>query len=249
MDKNNKKIERLYSRKKFKLKNAKKFNIKKTKINFKNKNIKKILKILMILCIALFTVDHFIRTVEPIIEKKSIYMAKNIATKVSNEQTGKVMKNYQYEDLVNIITDENKNVKMITANTININKITSDIPIYIQENLRNIDKNSFNVKLGTILGSKLFFERGPNIEIRMSTNGKIETKLESEFKEAGVNQTLHRIFLEVKCDVVIITPFKSVEEEITNQILLAEGVIVGSTPETYYNFEGIKEENLLDTLK
>ena len=250
MDKKNPMIERIYSSKKIKTPKIK-MNLKKIKpkINFKNKNTKKIFKVSMILCIALFTVDHFVHIIEPIIEKKSIYMARSIATKVSNEETSRVMENYKYEDLVNVIMDENKNIKMITANTININKITSEIPLYIQESLKEIDKSEFNIKLGTVMGSKLFFEKGPNIKIRMSNNGGIETNLFSEFKEAGVNQTLHRIYLEIKCDVVIITPFNSVEEQIVNQVLLAEGVIVGNTPETYYNFNGMNESNLLDTIQ
>ena len=35
------------------------------------------------------------------------------------------------------------------------------------------------------------------------------------------------------------TPFDSIEREITNQILLVENVIVGNIPNSYYNLEGI----------
>jgi hypothetical protein len=42
--------------------------------------------------------------------------------------------------------------------------------------------------------------------------------------------------LEVKCKVNILTPFKDIEKEITNQVLLLENIIVGKIPETYYNF-------------
>ena len=53
--------------------------------------------------------------------------------------------------------------------------------------------------------------------------------------------------MEVKCNVTILTPFNSIEEKIDNQILLAEGVIVGNIPDTYYNIEGITSENVLET--
>ena len=39
----------------------------------------------------------------------------------------------------------------------------------------------------------------------MLTDGTVETDLKSEFKEAGINQTLHRIYLEVKCNVNILS--------------------------------------------
>lgn len=55
----------------------------------------------------------------------------------------------------------------------------------------------------------------------------------------GINQTIHRIYLNVTCKVNILTPFKDMEEEIINQVLLLENVIVGRIPETYYNLEGL----------
>lgn len=76
------------------------------------------------------------------------------------------------------------------------------------------------------------------MKIQISSIGTVETDLRSEFKSQGVNQTLHRLYLEVKCKVNILTPFKDIEKEITNQVLLLENVIVGKIPETYYNFNG-----------
>lgn len=81
--------------------------------------------------------------------------------------------------------------------------------------------------------------RGPGIKIRISSIGNVETDLKSEFTSQGINQTLHRVYLEVKCKVNILTPFQNIEKEITNQVLLVENVIVGRIPDTYYNLEGI----------
>lgn len=81
--------------------------------------------------------------------------------------------------------------------------------------------------------------RGPGVKIRISSIGNVETDLKSEFTTQGINQTLHRVYLEVKCRVNILTPFQNIEKEITNQVLLIENVIVGRIPETYYNLEGL----------
>ena len=82
----------------------------------------------------------------------------------------------------------------------------------------------------------------------MMTDGTVETDLKSEFKEAGINQTLHRIYLEVKCNVNILTPYSTIKETIVNQVLLAEGVIVGNIPNTYYNIEGLKDEQSFELI-
>lgn len=89
--------------------------------------------------------------------------------------------------------------------------------------------------------------RGPGVKIRISSIGNVETDLKSEFYSQGINQTLHRIYLQVKCEVSILTPFENITKDITNQVLLAENVIVGKIPSTYYNLEGI--ENKAQTLE
>ena len=96
---------------------------------------------------------------------------------------------------------------------------------------------------GSFTGFKLLAGRGPGVKIQISPIGDVETDLRSEFSSQGINQTLHRIYLEVKCRVNILTPFQDLEKEITNQVLLAENVIVGRIPSTYYNLEGINNSS------
>lgn len=67
--------------------------------------------------------------------------------------------------------------------------------------------------------------------------------MKSEFVSQGINQTIHRVYLEVRCKVNILTPFRDIEKDITNQVLLIENVIVGRIPETYYNLEGLNPES------
>ena len=81
--------------------------------------------------------------------------------------------------------------------------------------------------------------RGPGVKIRISSIGNIETNLNSEFTSQGINQTLHRIYVDISCNVKVLTPFKDIERKIKNKVLLAENVIVGNIPDTYYNLEGL----------
>lgn len=83
----------------------------------------------------------------------------------------------------------------------------------------------------------------------MATVGNVETDLVSQFSQSGINQTLHRIYLNVNCTVTILTPFDTIEQSITNQVLIAEAVIVGEVPSTYYNLNGVKEDNLIELVK
>lgn len=87
------------------------------------------------------------------------------------------------------------------------------------------------------------------MEIIIETAGDIETNIKSEFSDAGINQTLHRIYIEVSCHVGILTAYKNTDEEINTQVLLAEAVIVGNIPDSYYNLNGLSQSDTMNMME
>lgn len=99
---------------------------------------------------------------------------------------------------------------------------------------------------GSFTGVKLLAGRGPGINVIISSIGNVETDLRSEFTSKGINQTLHRVYLQVDCEVSILTPFKDLDKKISNQVLLLENVIVGQIPDTYYNIQGTSQDQAME---
>ena len=93
------------------------------------------------------------------------------------------------------------------------------------------------------------YKRQPGVPIKISSIGNVETDLRSEFSEKGINQTLHRVYLQVDCEVSILTPYNSITEKVSNQVLLIENVIVGKIPSTYYNLEGFDSNSALEIIE
>lgn len=127
------------------------YKIKLPKLNFirlnKNKNAKKLIKIFIVLLIAVIVMKCAIDGIMPIMDEQCKSMAKSIATKISNEEATRVMADYNYEDFFEIIKDDKNNIKMINANMITINKVVSDIPILIQEQIEKEENSTFTLKL------------------------------------------------------------------------------------------------------
>lgn len=239
-------MDKIYSRTRFKLPKIKK------SISFNNKNIdnrRKIIKIIMILSIAIITAKFSLDAVIPIFDTLCEDRAKSIATLISNEQATEVMKQHTYDELYSIEKDNNGNITMIKSNIIPINEIISDVAIKIQEEINKRGRENIEIALGSFTGFKLLAGRGPGIKIVISSIGNVETNLKSEFSSQGINQTLHRVYLEVKCEVSILTPFKDLKQNIVNQVLLMENVIVGNTPNTYYNLEGLENKDALEMVE
>ena len=74
--------------------------------NIKTK--KKVISLIIIVIVAGLTMNRMLNSINEILEKQCKTQAKSIATKVSNEQATAVMNKYNYNDLFNIIKDNNR---------------------------------------------------------------------------------------------------------------------------------------------
>ena len=193
------------------------------------------ISIITIIVIAVITFVIITRAVNPIINDLCIDIAKNIATQISNDEATLIMNQYSYDDLITIVRDSNGNVKMLQTNTKNVNKIISDIPLNIINKFQEKNTSDIFIYLGSALGLKLFSAQGPKIHIKIANVGNVDTKLVSEFTSQGINQTLHRVYLNLSCEVTILTPYNTIKQMIENQVLIAESVIVGTVPDAYYD--------------
>lgn len=219
------------------------------KMKISKEKANKIITIIMVITIAFSVVKLGLDAVLPMFDTLCENRAKSIATMVSNEQATNVMKKYTYDELFSIEKDANGNIAMIKSNIIPINEIISDVANKIQENMNNRGKEDIEIALGSFTGFKLLAGRGPGVKIKITTIGDVETDLKSEFISTGINQTLHRVYLQVKCKVNILTPFNSISKDITNQVLLVENIIVGNIPDTYYNLEGMSEGDVMEVIE
>ena len=214
-----------------------------------NNKKNKINKIIALILVAIIVIVLILKAVSPVFNKLCSDKAKSVATIICNQQTTKCMRGYQYSDFVTIHTDENKNIVMLEANMININILVSNIAEQIQKEIDNTQNEDIYISSGSFTGISLLSGRGPKIPIRISTIGNVKTDFKSEFIEKGVNQTLHRLYLEIECEISILTPFNTINEKINNQLIVAENIIVGNIPSTYYNLEGVTQEDTLETIE
>ena len=203
----------------------------------KIKNTMPVVSIFLVAIITCFSIWNF---VNPIFETLCKDKAKSVATMITNEETTKIIEKYNYDTFFTIQKDEKGSIQIINANVLRINQVTSDIAVAIQKALDNNEKNKIYIYSGAITGIRFLSGTGPRIPLKIASVGNIDTDLRSEFISQGVNQTLHRVYLNIKTNVSILSSFKTIESSIENQALIAEHVIIGEIPSNYYNFNGMK---------
>ena len=136
-------------------------------------------------------------------------------------------------------------ITMVQADMEAVNKVTSSLTERIQKNIGGLREERIYVSLGNVIGSQILAQMGPSMELRIIPVGTAEVGFKTEFESSAVNQTRHRIFLDVHCTARILAPFTMTKVETHQEILLAETVIVGDTPQSYVV---VPEESILDVV-
>lgn len=142
-----------------------------------------------------------------------------------------------YQQLVNVVTDNNGTVAYIQPDTVKITRLTTAIAQDIEESINNLSEQGIEFPIGLLTGYILLADKGPNFHIDIKPTGDVTVDISDEFEEAGINQTKHRIVLNVSAELGILIPFSSNLVKVTNSLPIAENIIVGPIPDTYLNFD------------
>ncbi|HEY8419312.1 MAG TPA: sporulation protein YunB [Clostridia bacterium] len=207
----------------------------------KSKLKKRLIIVSIILAIILFVYVFFQKNVNPIIASVSQKQIEALTNKAVSYAINEIYsQSINYSDLVNIIKDEQGNVKLILANTPKINKVTQDIAQKTYQYIETLGEDGINIKLGTLTGIPIFTEKGPKVFFEVLPIGSVQCELKSSFASAGINQTHHKIYVSINTDVAIVIPgLKDKKITATAVALLAESIIIGEVPDTYLAFNNM----------
>ncbi len=168
-----------------------------------------------------------------------------IATESINEAVGeRLLGDVNYEDFVNIIRDSSGKINTLQANTVKMNLVASELTAYIIEELNKRTAQGIQIPLGATLQSSIFANIGPIITVEVMPIGSVETDFVSEFQQAGVNQTRHKIDVRVETQVRIAIPLDSHLVTVVSHVPVVDTVIVGDVPRYYVNVD--EGEHILD---
>ena len=173
-------------------------------------------------------------TIVQIAESRASLIATETIHRVLYE---KVLADVNYNELMFIHKDSEQRITMMQANTIKISRIVSQANLEIKDALDNLKDETIEIPLGQTLGSQLFANYGPRINIKLAPVGKVKVSFTDEFQEAGINQVRHILYLNIETTIRIVVPLATEGVAVNNQVPIAETIIVGQVPNTYFGVE------------
>lgn len=207
----------------------------------------KIIAVFVLFCTILITgFMYFDREIAPTVQAIGELKAQEIITRSINESIRVVLKEgLDYQDLISVREDEEGNITMMQANTFLMNKVASDVALTVQDYLKEIMTTPDRIPIGNALGSQILAQYGPKVKLKLSPRGVVDVNFGTEFEQAGINQTRHRIYLIINTSVRVIVPFSSNNVNVTTYFPVAETIIVGKVPMNYVN---VPEDSIMDSI-
>ncbi len=142
-----------------------------------------------------------------------------------------------YEDFVTIERDGDGSIRALTTNMAAMNLLRSQLENDVFMALGEVDISTISIPLGSLTGLELLWGRGPDITARSISVGVLNSEFISEFTSAGINQTSHRIYLDIRAPLTIMMAGGTVETEVSTHLCVAETIIVGSVPSSYLQLQ------------
>lgn len=141
---------------------------------------------------------------------------------------------YGYDSLIHVRATESK-VYLLQANSARLNLLAADCANAAQSRIAEMGDQGLSIPVGTVSGIPLLAGKGPRITMRFTPAGAVKSSFDSEFRSAGINQTLHRINLKLTATVRVILPGESHTLQVDAEAPIAESIIVGEVPQAYTN--------------
>ena len=150
-----------------------------------------------------------------------------------NERLNELGEDVGYSALVKLSYTADGRVSSIESNTKLINRIKNDMLTEINDRLMKGETENVDLTVGTLSGIPLFHGSCPTVRMKVEPKGYADAVFISEFTDAGLNQTLHRMIMRTTVSVTAFIPMYSVQTDVSGDFLIAETVIVGNVPESF----------------
>ena len=156
----------------------------------------------------------------------------------------------RYDRIVYFEKDLSGRITALKTNMAEVNRLKTGILNLINDEILALDSDDIGIPIGSLILPEAFSGKGRMIPVQILSIRNSDAEFSSDFSEAGINQTLHQLTMQISVDIVVLVLGQSQNFTVTGQVVVAETVIVGDVPETYLQTGGLygytEKDRILD---
>lgn len=146
-----------------------------------------------------------------------------------------------YDRIVYFEKDLNGDITALKTNMSEVNRLKTSILNIINDEILQMDTANIGIPIGSLILPEVFSGRGPVLPVSILSIRNSDASFSSDFCEAGINQTLHKLNMQVCVDVAVLVLGQTNYFTISSQVVVAETIIIGRVPDTLFQTGGLYE--------
>ena len=197
-------------------------------------------RILVLLVILLSLFLAFRVKYRDVIRELAQTQVKNTTSDLTNDAIAKQIAagDIQYDRIVYFEKDLEGRITALKTNMSEVNRLKTDILNIINDEILALDTSDIGIPIGSLFLPELFSGKGFVIPVQILSIRNSDANFVSHFSQAGINQSLHQLIMEVSVDVAVLVLGQTDSFTIASEVVVAETVIVGDVPQTYLQTGG-----------
>ncbi len=203
--------------------------------------IRKILRSVLLLAVIAFALLMVFRIrYHDAIRELAETQVRNSTSDLINDAIDKQieMGNIHYDRIVYFEKDLEGRITALKTNMTEVNRLKTSILNLINDEILALDTTDIAIPVGSLIFPEFFSGRGPGIPIHILSIRNSDGAFTSHFSEAGINQTLQQLTMDVSVDVSVLVLGKAESFTVNSQVVVAETIIVGQVPNTFFQTGG-----------
>lgn len=208
-----------------------------------NRFFKKLLRYLIILAVACIGLLIFFRyKYHAAIHDLAETQIRNSTSDLINDAIDKQIElgNIQYDRMVYFEKDLDGRITALKTNMSEVNRLKTDILGLVNNEILALDTSDLGIPIGSLILPELLSGRGFQIPVVIHSIRNSDASFSSQFTEAGINQTLQQLTMEVIVDVTVLVLGQTNSFTVSSSVVVAETVIVGQVPDTFFQSGGFQ---------
>lgn len=199
---------------------------------------RRMLRVVLCLLLALFLLVAAVVSIDsrlrPLIQNYGLMSARRSAMMAVHTGVERVLadEGASYGEFITVLRNQDGRVMSAETDVAAINRLKAVVSNAVMQELSAREEQVTRIPLGNLIGGSFFTGRGPFLPVTIHTSGAVITTLSGEFTDAGINQTKHSLYLDMKVMMTAALPMERVGVELETRFLVCETVIVGEVPET-----------------
>lgn len=203
--------------------------------------IRRWLRRLLLLAIVLIVCFFLLRSrYRAVIEELAQIQVKNTTSDLTNDAIAKQIAagNIAYDRMIYFEKDLDGRITALKTNMGEVNRLKTDVLNLINDEILALDTADIGIPLGSLFLPELLSGKGPAIPVRILAIRNSDANFTSHFSQAGINQTMHQLIMEVSIDVALLVLGQTSSFTICSEVVVAQTVIVGDVPQTFLQTGG-----------